>query len=57
MIGGSEDGKVFVWDLVEGTVVKTLEEHTDVVTSVNYHPSLHAMITTSFDGTAKVWVK
>jgi mitogen-activated protein kinase organizer 1 len=56
VIGGSEDGKIYIWDLVEGKVVKCLEEHKGVVTGVVYHPNIHAMLTTSFDGTAKLWV-
>ncbi|KAI8896399.1 WD40-repeat-containing domain protein [Globomyces pollinis-pini] len=55
VISGSEDGKIHFWDLVEGQIVKTLDAHSRVVTSVKYHPNLHTMISCSFDGTAKLW--
>jgi mitogen-activated protein kinase organizer 1 len=57
VIGGSEDGRVLIWDLVEGTIVKTISAHSKVVTCIRYHPTTHSMITTSFDGTAKLWIQ
>jgi mitogen-activated protein kinase organizer 1 len=57
VIGGSEDGSILCWDLVEGNVVDTLKSHTKVVTGVLYHPSKDAFLSTSFDGTAKLWMK
>ncbi|KAJ3098169.1 WD repeat-containing protein 83 [Phlyctochytrium planicorne] len=55
VISGSEDGRICFWDLVEGTLIKTLHPHTSLVTSVNYHPSKDFMVSTSKDGTAKVF--
>ncbi|XP_031474251.1 uncharacterized protein LOC116246487 [Nymphaea colorata] len=53
--GGSEDGKVFLWDLVEASVVSSFRAHASVVTSVSYHPKDACMITSSIDGTVRVW--
>ncbi|KAJ3217715.1 WD repeat-containing protein 83 [Dinochytrium kinnereticum] len=55
VISGSEDGKVYCWDLVEGTLLKTLAPHDRLVTSVTYHPKSDFMVSTSKDGTAKVF--
>ncbi|KAI8926860.1 WD40-repeat-containing domain protein [Entophlyctis helioformis] len=55
IVSGSEDGQVFVWDLVEGNVVRSFKAHAKTVTCVAYHPKAHAMVTTSLDGTVKLW--
>jgi mitogen-activated protein kinase organizer 1 len=59
VVCGSEDGSVVFWDLVEGTVAHTIPAaHKRVVSSVDVHPSplRQAMLTASFDGTARLWV-
>lgn len=55
IVSGSEDGKVLFWDLVDGSIISTLKAHTSVVTSVSYHRSDSCMITSSVDGTVRVW--
>jgi mitogen-activated protein kinase organizer 1 len=56
VIAGSEDGKIYIWDLVEGKTAKVLEGHSGVITSIIYHPTLDAFVSTSFDATVKLWV-
>lgn len=56
VIAGSENGKIYIWDLVEGNIEEAIDAHTKPVTCVVYHPSLQCMISSSFDGTAKIWV-
>ncbi|GMN33353.1 hypothetical protein TIFTF001_004107 [Ficus carica] len=53
--GGSEDGFVYFWDLVDASVVSSFRAHSSVVTSVSYHPKDNCMITASVDGTIRVW--
>ncbi|KAJ8619746.1 hypothetical protein MRB53_028275 [Persea americana] len=53
--GGSEDGFVFFWDLVDASVASSFRAHPAVVTSVNYHPKDSCMIPSSVDGTIRVW--
>ncbi|CAI9109119.1 OLC1v1008876C1 [Oldenlandia corymbosa var. corymbosa] len=53
--GGSEDGLIYFWDLVDASVVSSFRAHSSVVTSVSYHPKDSCMITSSVDGTIKVW--
>ena len=55
VLSGSEDGKVYAWDLVEGTVVQRLDGHTKTVSSVAYHPKDALMVSVSHDGTGRVW--
>lgn len=33
MVSGSEDGKIYVWDLLDGKVVRRLDAHAGRVTS------------------------
>ncbi|KAG5534120.1 hypothetical protein RHGRI_022307 [Rhododendron griersonianum] len=53
--GGSEDGIIFFWDLVDASVVTSFRAHASVVTSVSYHPTDSCMISASVDGTIRVW--
>ncbi|KAK9096408.1 hypothetical protein Sjap_021905 [Stephania japonica] len=55
VVSGSEDGSVFFWDLVDASVVSSFRAHSSVVTSVSYHPKDSCMITSSVDGTIRVW--
>ena len=55
VIAGGEDGKIFVWDLVDGVVEEQLSGHTDAVTCINYHPARDMMLSTSLDCTCKLW--
>ncbi|KMZ64364.1 WD-repeat protein [Zostera marina] len=52
---GSEDGNIYFWDLVDASVVSKFRAHASVVTSVTYHPKDPCMITSSVDGTIRVW--
>ncbi|KAI8844768.1 WD40-repeat-containing domain protein [Chytridium lagenaria] len=55
VISGSEDGRICFWDLVDGTLLKTLAPHDRLVTTVAYHPTKDDMVSASKDGTAKVF--
>ena len=55
VLGGSEDGGVFVWSLVESKVVSLLRGHTKAVTALSCHPKRWEVLTASHDGTAKLW--
>lgn len=55
VVGGSEDGMAFFWDLVDAKVLRKLRVHDRAVSGIAYHPELPLMVTASFDGTAKVW--
>lgn len=53
--GGSEDGFIYFWDLVDASVVANFRAHASVVTSVSYHPKDNCMATSSVDGTVRIW--
>lgn len=54
--GSSEDGRVFYWELVEAQQVECFQAHADVVCSMAMHPKGECLLTSSVDGTIKVWV-
>lgn len=65
VLNGSEDGSLYSWDIVNySTVYKQWKGHDKVISSLNYAPLhsqnsygiQHSMLTTSFDGTAKLWI-
>eukprot|EP00470_Lotharella_oceanica_P006205 CAMPEP_0170178196 /NCGR_PEP_ID=MMETSP0040_2-20121228/11729_1 /TAXON_ID=641309 /ORGANISM="Lotharella oceanica, Strain CCMP622" /LENGTH=306 /DNA_ID=CAMNT_0010421189 /DNA_START=17 /DNA_END=937 /DNA_ORIENTATION=- len=55
VVGGSEDGKIYFWNLVEGNVVHKLDAHHRAVSSIAYHPSAVCMLSSSADGSVKLW--
>ncbi|CAG8727929.1 18022_t:CDS:2, partial [Racocetra persica] len=56
VISGSENGAIYIWDLLEGKVLTTISNaHSGVVTCVKYHPRIDAMVSTGIDGSIKLW--
>ncbi|KAG0005043.1 WD repeat-containing protein 83 [Entomortierella chlamydospora] len=55
VISGSEDGKIYIWDLMEGKVIHEIEAHSKIVSSVAYHPTEEKMCSASVDGSVKTW--
>ncbi|CAN0300228.1 unnamed protein product [Ectocarpus sp. 12 AP-2014] len=55
VISGSEEGHVYIWDIVEGKVARTLKHHRRPVCSMSYHPSEPMLLTASYDGSAVLW--
>jgi mitogen-activated protein kinase organizer 1 len=53
--GGSEDGSLFIWDLLTGEQQQKLLQHTAPVTSVSVHSKTSGLLTCSLDGTARLW--
>lgn len=48
-------GEVLYWDLVEAEVVRSFSAHSGVVCSLAMHPEGKMLLTSSLDGTVKVW--
>lgn len=48
-------GDVLFWDLVESEIVRSFRAHSGVVCSMAIHPEGTSMVTSSLDGTVKVW--
>ncbi|KAK3825422.1 MAG: WD40-repeat-containing domain protein [Benniella sp.] len=55
VLSGSEDGKIYIWDLMEGEVVHQIEAHSKIVSAIAYHPTLDRMCSASVDGSIKTW--
>ncbi|XP_003390666.1 PREDICTED: WD repeat domain-containing protein 83-like [Amphimedon queenslandica] len=58
IVSGSEDGKIYFWDLVEGNVVQTLKQSQSsscIVYSLSYHPNSACLLSAGSEGPVKVW--
>lgn len=56
VMAGSEDGSIYMWDLVDAHIMTRHKAHTKAVSSIQYHPSQSVFLTASFDGSAKCWM-
>ncbi|CAO3671565.1 unnamed protein product [Rhizopus stolonifer] len=54
-ITGSEDGKIYIYDILEGHIVTTIEAHPGVTTAIDYHPENASMLSAGSDGIIRVW--
>jgi WD40 repeat protein len=52
---GDQIGRLMVWDVAEGRVVKILEEHTGGITAISFARDGRTMATSSRDRTLVVW--
>lgn len=52
---GQADGRVAVWEVSSGRLLKTISGHTDSVTAVAYTPDAHMLISGSYDNTVRGW--
>src|SRR5262249_51357534 len=52
---GSDDATAALWDVVSGRMLVGLEGHLDAVTHAEFSPDAAQVLTTSLDGTARVW--
>ncbi|KAK9361961.1 WD40-repeat-containing domain protein [Lipomyces starkeyi] len=56
VISGSEDGKVYAWDMLSRRVVHELKGHGEkVISCVAYHPKKPQMVSCGTDGSIQVW--
>jgi mitogen-activated protein kinase organizer 1 len=55
VLSGSEDGQVYIWKVLEGTLVRTLESHSGTVSTLDCHPSQASLVTGGDDGVIRVW--
>ena len=56
VVAGSEDGYLFLWNLMSGHLRRKLRVHDKCVSSVACHPSRDIILTSSLDGTARCWL-
>lgn len=57
IVSGSEDNKVYLWDLQSREIVQVLEGHQDVVVAVATHPSQNMIASASMESdlTVRIW--
>ena len=56
VVSCSEDGRILYWDVVEGTKVLEFTAHAMTVCSLAIHPEGKRLLTSSLDGSVKVWM-
>lgn len=54
-ITGSEDGKIYIYDVLEGHIVQKLDGHEGVTTTLDYHPENINMLSAGSDGLIHIW--
>ena len=52
---GRELGDAIIWDLEKKEIIRTISGHQSAVTDVDFHPNNNLLLTSSRDGTAKIW--
>lgn len=55
VVSGSEDGGIFVWDLVESEKMEVFKSHIMTSCCVDCHPKENTLISGSIDGTIILW--
>ncbi len=55
LLAGTSDGLIISFDAEDGTMLRTFEGHTDLVSSVAFSPDGHTFLSASADGTARIW--
>jgi mitogen-activated protein kinase organizer 1 len=54
LLSGSEDGKMYFWDIIDGQV-DSFYTHGKAVRTFAVHPEVDMIVTGCIDGSAKVW--
>lgn len=56
IVSCSEDGRVVYWDVVEGSILGEVQAHNNqIVCSLSVSPQGDCLLTSSVDGTVKLW--
>lgn len=55
MLAGSEDGSLYVWDMMSGSLIDRVNIHKKCISSLSCHPTKDFILTASLDSTVKCW--
>jgi dipeptidyl aminopeptidase/acylaminoacyl peptidase len=55
LASGSEDGTIKLWRVADGSLVRTLRGHINLVSSVSFSPDGRLLASGSEDGTIRLW--
>ena len=55
LVTGSADGRVVIYDLLSGEIVKELSAHKACVRDVSWHPTDLSLVSSSWDGSVVRW--
>ncbi|KAF4319806.1 hypothetical protein G195_004769 [Phytophthora kernoviae 00238/432] len=55
VLSGSEDGKIYWWDLLDATNAHSISAHNKPVRALACHPESSMFVTGCIDGSAKIW--
>ena len=55
VLGGSEDGAVYIWDVATGKLLEKLTDHAGVTYNAKWHEKQALMVSSSHDSTVKTW--
>ncbi|CAO3632891.1 unnamed protein product [Cunninghamella echinulata] len=55
VISGSEDGLIYIWDVLEGKIIKKVKSHSGTISTVDHHPSTFSFLSGGDDGIVRVW--
>ena len=57
IVGCSEDGKIYYWDVLSSQIETCFQAHDAEVTSLSIHPKGDFLLTSSTEGCIKLWKK
>lgn len=55
LVSASDDKTLRLWDVSTGSLIKTLNGHTNYVFCVNFNPQSNMIVSGSFDETVRIW--
>jgi len=55
IIAGGGEGKIIIWDILDGKIVQVLDKHTETVRDVAWHPDQPFIASSSWDSTVGLW--
>ena len=55
IVSGSADKTIKIWNIIEGAVIRSLQQHSNMVISVGFSEDGTRIVSGSYDKTVKIW--